>query len=81
MSSNIDSGINIKAILEDTNFVNLINEIMTSQVMENAYLRISISYLTNGKFDFNDKEITKSDIDNLKNSTYNLIYKISLFDC
>ena len=81
MSSNIDSDIDIKTILEDTNFVNLINEIMTSPVMEDAYLRISISYLTNGKFDFNDKEITKSDIDNLKNSTYNLIYKISLFDC
>ena len=74
------TGIDIKGILEDTTFVNLIKEIMKSPVMKDAYNRISLSYLTNGKFDLNKKKVEDSDINNARNSNYNLINKKSLFD-
>ena len=65
--------VGINNIISDSGYIDLIKNIMTSPVMEDAYLRISNYYLTNGKFNING---------NMKstNEKNNLINDQSLFD-
>ena len=58
---------NINGIINDNYFRNLINEIMISPVMKDAYFRISNWYLTNGKFDINGNMQITNEQENLIN--------------
>ena len=57
----------IEKILNDPEFYNLINRIMTSCVMKDAYTRINNLYISDGKFE-NNEDIIKSMLDKEKNS-------------
>jgi hypothetical protein len=62
----------VEKILHDYDFVKLINDIMNSPVMQDAYTRIYIWYSTDGKFNLNkekidDGEIPQNPQDNLIN--------------
>ena len=60
----------ILEIINDLKFLNLIKEIMTSPVMQDAYNRINYWYSTNGEFDL-DKEKIDHNIDKIKNFNEN----------
>jgi len=60
----------ILEIINDLKFLNLIKEIMTSPVMQDAYNRINYWYSTNGEFDL-DKEKIDDNIDKIKNFNEN----------
>ena len=66
----------IKKILEDNDFIKLIQNIMKSSVMKDAYIRIFNYYSTNGEFDIEQESVTESD------STYqnNLINNKTIMD-
>ena len=51
----------IKKILEDDEFLKLINNIMKSSVMRDAYTRIFYYYSTNGEFDIDQEKVTDTD--------------------
>ena len=85
-----DSGKSIKKsdvenILNDNDFVKLINNIMKSPVMRDAYTRIYIWYSTNGTFNLNKEKIDDGEIPqnpkaNLING-YSILYYYSHFRC
>ena len=58
---------NIKNILEDNNFIKLINNIMKSPVMKDAYIRIFNYYSTNGEFDIDQESVKEPDYTNQNN--------------
>jgi hypothetical protein len=73
----------VEKILHDYDFVKLINDIMNSPVMKDAYTRIYIWYSTDGKFNLNkekidDGEIPQNPQDNLINGN-TLYYYYSQF--
>ena len=51
----------IKRILEDNNFINLIKNIMKSPVMNDAYKRIFYYYSTNGEFDLEQENVPNTE--------------------
>ena len=66
----------IKSIIHDINFINLIKNIMKSRVMRDAYIRIFHWYSTNGEFDIDEESFTEKKLE-LK---CNLINGKSIFD-
>lgn len=49
----------IKKVLDDENFIDLIKKIMKSPIMKEAYTRIFYYYSKNGDFDIYEEELTK----------------------
>jgi hypothetical protein len=66
----------IKNVLNDNSFITLINDIMKSPVMKDAYTRIFYYYSTNGEFDL-DQEVFEQKSFEIKN---NYINNKSIFD-
>ena len=66
----------IKNILGDNIFIDLVKSIMTSPVMKDAYTRIFYWYSANGEFDINQENVTEKDI----KSKCNLINGKSIYD-
>ena len=60
----------IQEIINDLKFLNLIKEIMTSPVMQDAYKRINYWYSTNGEYDL-DKEKIEDNTNEIKNFNKN----------
>ena len=65
--------VDIKNIIDNDKFINLINEIMKSHVMEDAYMRLYIWYSTDGEFNLNKDEIEENDLPKDNEVKHNLI--------
>ena len=63
----------IQTILDDNDFIHLIDNIMVSPVMKDAYNRIYIWYSTNGEFDINKEKVVDEDYPKENDIKYNLI--------
>ena len=71
----------INKIISDNNFLKLINEIMKSNVMNDAFKRIYHWYKTNGNLDIiQEKQIPNIDETINVNNNQNLINKFSIYD-
>ena len=66
----------IKTILSNTSFLDLIQKIMKSPVMKDAYTRIFYYYATNGEFEIDQEILPKI----IKTSKNNLINDKSIYD-
>ena len=69
----------INNILSDNDFLKLINEIMKSNVMKDAYKRINEWYKVNGKFDIMQENPNLDEKIN-DNNNQNLINEITIYD-
>lgn len=66
----------IKGIIDDINFIDLVKNIMKSPVMKDAYIRIFYYYSTNGEFDIYEDELP----DNKISEKINLINNKTIID-
>lgn len=58
---------NIKEIIDDINFIDLVKNVMKSPVMKDAYNRIFYYYSTNGEFDMFEEDLPDSKISEKNN--------------
>ena len=67
------NSVDIEKIFDNNEFINLINKIMTSDVMKDAYNRLYIWYSTDGEFDINKEYLVESDFPKENVEKHNLI--------
>ena len=74
------NSVDIEKIFDNKEFINLINKIMTSDVMKDAYNRLYIWYSTDGEFDINKDYLEESDFPKENDQKHNLINGKSIKD-